>query len=106
MKTSHNTIKGIYADLREIFTLQFQEFVKQFIESDVDLDAFFDSAELDIDFLNTIINDWCEQENPSIEDTIKCLSAIFMLAFIEKVDKETATIETQSEETSSTGPLD
>jgi hypothetical protein len=100
---SKDSIKGVYGELRQIFEVQFNEFVKQFIESDIDLDKFFDSAELDMDFLESIISDWCEKEEPQISETIQCLAAIFMLAFIEQVDKETAQDET--EESKDSGPL-
>jgi len=100
-----STLRSVYKDLVNIFNLQFEDFVKQFLASDIDLDAFFEDAETHYDSLNNVINSWCENENPTHEDNIKAAAAIFMMSFIDKVDKATA-IEAQGEESENKGPLD
>ena len=87
-----NTVKGIYSDLRKIFYIQFQEFIQQFLNNaELDLDVFFDDVDANQDFLETIVNDWCENSDPEIKQDLDAATAIFLMAFLEKIDKETAT---------------
>lgn len=86
-----NTVKGIYSDLRKIFDIQFQEFIQQFLNNaGVDLDSFFDDVDANQDYLETIVNDWCENAEPEIRQDLDATTAIFLMAFLEKIDKETA----------------
>lgn len=88
---SNNTVKGIYSDLRKIFDIQFQEFIQQFLNNaGVDLDSFFDDVDANQDYLETIVNDWCENATPEIRQDLDAATAIFLMAFLEKIDKETA----------------
>ena len=86
-----NTVKGIYTDLRKIFDIQFQEFIQQFLNNaGLDLDAFFDDVDANQDYLETIVNDWCEKADPEIKQDLDASTAIFLMAFLDKIDKETA----------------
>ena len=86
-----NTVRGIYSDLRKIFGIQFQEFIQQFLNNaGLDLDAFFDDVDANQDFLETIVNDWCEKSESEISQDLDAATAIFLMAFLDKIDKETA----------------
>lgn len=88
---NNNTVRGIYSDLRKMFDIQFQEFIRQFLSNaNVDLDAFFDDVDANQDFLESIISQWCENVEPSIKEDLDCSTAVFLQAFLEKLDKETA----------------
>jgi hypothetical protein len=102
--SNNSTLKSVFIDLQSIFKDQFDLFVKQFLDSEVDLDKFFEDAEVNFELLNNVINEWCENENPSDSENIKASAAIFMMAFIDKVDKESA-LESEGEETTNSGPL-
>jgi hypothetical protein len=86
-----NTVKGIYSDLRKIFNIQFQEFIQQFLNNaGLNLDAFFDDVDANQDYLESIVNDWCEKAEPEIKEDLDASTAIFLMAFLDKIDKETA----------------
>jgi hypothetical protein len=86
------TVEGVYKDLRKLFEVQFTEFVKQFVEASeaADLDAFFEDADKNHEFLENIINSWCEKQEPETKDDLDATTAIFMMAFLEAADKATA----------------
>ena len=102
-----NTVRGIYSDLRKIFDIQFQEFIQQFLNNSVvDLDLFFDDVAANQDFLETIVNDWCEKTdgNTNIKEDLDAATAIFLMAFLDKIDKETA-LNDEEDNTVVNGPL-
>ena len=58
------TLKSTFRDLRKIFGIQIQEFTTQFVKSGVDLEKFFVDADNNDEWLQQIIEEWCEKEEP------------------------------------------
>lgn len=82
-------------DLRKLFEVQFQEFVRQFLDSSVDLDSFFENIDDFDSKLDGILEDYLTETTPKINQSLDASVAIFMRAFIDKTYEETEPEETE-----------
>lgn len=89
-KPTQATLKSLYKDLRQLLGIQFNEMVRQFLKTEPDLDKFFTDADNNREFLDEFIDQWCETEEPSIQQSLDCVSAIFLSTFIDQLDDITA----------------
>lgn len=83
-------LKSSYKDLRKVFGIQLEEFSRQFITTCADVEKFMVDYDNNQDYLEDIINNWCEKEETTVSDDLDASTAIFMLAVIDKIDNDTA----------------
>ena len=82
------TMESLLSDVRKIFNLQLNTFLTSFVQStsDEQLEAFLpdDLSEVDA-FIEAHVSAFVENEQPSTEDMIDGVAAIFVMAFMERL---------------------
>lgn len=82
------TLEGMLADFRKAYGMQLNTFVVQFVEghSDEAINAFLpeDVSEAD-SWIEQHINAFTENEDPSTDDILDGVAALFMMAFLERL---------------------
>ena len=82
------TLEKLLADFRKVYTVQLNRFVAQFVDShtDEDIEAFLpaDVSEAD-SWIEEHITAFVENEEPTVDDMLDGLAAIFMMAFMERL---------------------
>ena len=82
------SFKSIFDDVRKIFNLQLQTFTVQFVENitDEEMEAMLpeDIGDLD-EWIEEYVEKFTENEEPTVDEMIEGSSAIFMMAFLEKL---------------------
>ena len=82
------TLESMLTDIRKVFGMQLNTFVVQFLENhtDADIEAFLpeDLSEAD-QWIDGLIEQFTENEEPDTDDMMDGVAAIFMMAFLEKL---------------------
>lgn len=82
------TLESMLADIRKAYGMQLNTFVVQFLDnhSDDDIEAFLpaDIAEADA-WIDGLVDAFTDNDDPDTDDMMDAASALFMMAFLEKL---------------------
>ncbi len=82
------TMESLLSDVRKIFNLQLNTFLTSFVQntSDEQMEEFLPDDLSDVDaFIEGHVSAFVENEEPSTEDMIDGVAAIFVMAFMERL---------------------
>ncbi len=80
--------KEIHKKFRSLLNVQFQEFYRQIKERTISPETMLDNWDEDHDFLEEILLKNSEKEELEISDYLDSIGALFMLAFLDKLDND------------------
>lgn len=82
------TLEKVHTDIRKAFAFQLNTFTAQFLQAntDEDIEAFLPEDITEADrWVEGLVEAFLDNEEPSVEDMLSGVSAIFMMAFLERL---------------------
>lgn len=89
--------RDIHKQFRRLLNVQFQEFYRQIKERTINPETILENWDTDHDFLEQILLDNSEKEDLEVSDYLDSIGALFMLAFLDKLDADFPEDESESE---------